>query len=166
MTHDIYTYTYSKYNILAFQNIANSESRQKTAVLANMERLNLKDPLDGSALEEEFKIPDIQTLYTELIARVDQSQQETILAGLYIEHLDIRYLQNIITETNDTALVSVYRSLICGSKNHMISFEGLASFLGLTFTSEIITQAEYDLIISSPQTTCCGDINEFNPSFN
>ncbi|MDF2157325.1 DUF2202 domain-containing protein [Algoriphagus sp. CAU 1675] len=154
MAHDVYVYAYSKYDILAFQNIANSESQHVAAVLTNMDRLNLEDPLDGSTLEGEFTIPAIQTLYAELIERVDQSHQEALLVGLYIEDLDIKDLQDAIKETSDETLKSMYENLMCGSKNHMRSFEGLASFLDLTYTPEFITQAEYDLIISTPVTTC------------
>lgn len=156
MAHDVYAYAYSKYDLQVFENIISSESQHVAAVLTNMDRLNLDDPLDGSTTEGEFTIPAIQTLYAELIARVDISHQEAILVGLYIEDMDILDLQNAIKETNDDQLASLYENLMCGSKNHMRAFEGQASTLGLTYTPEFITQAEYDLIISTPQSNCSG----------
>lgn len=154
LAHDVYVYAYSKYGNSVFDNIAASESQHVTSILNSMENFKVDDPLNGSETPGEFTIPALQTLYDELIARVDKSKSESLIVGLYIEDLDIRDLDYAITETDEPSLIQVYENLKCGSKNHMRSFENLASDAGITYTPEFISQADYFTIINSPRTTC------------
>lgn len=154
LAHDVYVYAYSKYGNFVFDNIANSESQHVTSILNSMENFNVSDPLNGIQTPGEFTIPALQTLYDNLIARVDMSKNESLLVGLYIEDLDIRDLDQAISETDEPSLIQVYESLKCGSKNHMRTFESLASDAGIIYTPEFISQAEYDAIINSPRTNC------------
>ena len=154
LAHDVYVYAYSKYGNFVFDNIADSESQHVTSILNSMENFNVDDPLKGIETPGEFTIPALQILYDNLIARVDQSRNESLIVGLYIEDLDIRDLDQAISETDEPSLIQVYENLKCGSKNHMRSFENLASAAGINYPPEFINQADYDAIINSPRTSC------------
>jgi len=154
LAHDVYVYAYSKYGNRVFENIAASESQHLNAILNSMQNFNVADPLNGSETPGEFTVPALQTLYRVLIARVNQSNSESLIVGLYIEDLDIRDLDQAISETDEPSLIQVYESLKCGSKNHMRSFESLASDGSIVYIPEFISQIEYDGIINSPRTTC------------
>jgi hypothetical protein len=154
LAHDVYVYAYSKYGNRVFDNIAASESQHVNAILNSMENFNVDDPLNGSETPGEFTITALQTLYRDLIARVNQSTSESLIVGLYIEDLDIRDLDQAISETDEPSLIQVYENLKCGSKNHMRSFESLASDVGITYSPEFISQSEYEAIINSPRTSC------------
>lgn len=154
LAHDVYIYAYSKYGNRVFENIAASESQHVSAILNSMKNFNVHDPLNGSETPGEFTIPVLQTLYGDLIARVNKSNNESLIVGLYIEDLDIRDLDLAISETDEPSLIQVYESLKCGSKNHMRSFESLASDAGIVYIPEFISQTDYNEIINSPRITC------------
>ncbi|MEN2282254.1 DUF2202 domain-containing protein [Algoriphagus sp. SE2] len=154
LAHDIYINAFDKYGVLAFQNIATSETKHIEAVLNAMNRYQVTDPLNGSTDVGEFTIPEIQDLYLQLLEKVNESQNEALLVGLLIEDLDIYDLENAIAETNNTTLSFLYENLKCGSMNHMRSFESLASLSSLIYTPIYISQSEYESIISSPRTSC------------
>lgn len=154
LAHDVYIYAFNKYGIPIFQNIANSESSHMSAILLQMEKFNISDPLNGSTSLGVFTDPTIIQLYQELTAKVDQSAQQAILVGLTIEDLDILDLENAIAETSQTSLTQVYSSLKCGSENHMRSFYSLAVSSGITYQPQFISQTYFDQIISSSNTSC------------
>ncbi|MDI1324652.1 MAG: DUF2202 domain-containing protein [Algoriphagus sp.] len=154
LAHDVYTYAFEKYGTFIFQNIGNSETQHVNSVLAAMNSFDVADPLMGSTAPGIFTIPALSNLYQTLITRVNISQKEALLVGLYIEDLDINDLNNALAETQIPQLIRVYENLKCGSNNHMRSFENLASTLGVTYDPEFISLELYNSIINSPLTTC------------
>ncbi|WP_296705850.1 DUF2202 domain-containing protein [Algoriphagus sp.] len=154
LAHDIYINAFDKYGILAFQNIANSETKHIQAVLNMMNRYQVTDPLNGSTKIGEFTIPEIKELYLQLLTKVNESNSQALLVGLLIEDLDIYDLENAISETNNNSLILLYENLKCGSMNHLRSFEDLASLSNLTYSPIYISQSEYDSILDSPRTSC------------
>lgn len=154
LAHDVYLHAFRTYGILAFQNIANSESQHVNAVLNLMEIYQINDPLDGSQITGEFTIPEIKTLYQQLIEKVNLSQEDALLVGMLIEDLDIYDLENALLETDNAAIQRVYQSLQCGSMNHLRAFENLVSLSNISYAPVYISQSEYDNIINSSQLSC------------
>jgi hypothetical protein len=151
LAHDVYVHAFSNYGILAFQNIANSESQHVQSVLNLMNTYQIKDPLNGSNTQGEFTIQEIKDLYFQLITKVNESEGQALLAGLLIEDLDIFDLDNAMSETDNNALNLVYENLKCGSMNHLRSFEDLAN---ISYSPVYISQSDYDNIINSPRNSC------------
>lgn len=154
LAHDIYINAFNNYGILAFQNIATSESQHVQAVLNLMNTYQISDPLNGTTTLGEFTIPEIKELYIQLLAKVNESKSQALLVGLLIEDLDIYDLDNALSETENKTVISVYENLKCGSMNHMRSFESLATLSNLSYSPIYISQIDYETIISSPNTTC------------
>jgi hypothetical protein len=154
LAHDVYVYAFEKYGLPIFQNIANSESSHVLSVLRVMETYQIQDPLSGSTNLGEFTNPTLIKIYSDLIARVDLSLNESIKVGLFIEDLDISDLDNAIKETDKLNISSLYANLVCGSKNHMKAFYAQATTAGITYTPEFISQSEFESIITSPKTGC------------
>ncbi|WP_268034520.1 DUF2202 domain-containing protein [Algoriphagus sp. PAP.12] len=154
LAHDVYIYAYEKYGNILFQNIANSESQHIQSILTQMNAFDISDPLNGSTIPGEFTLSAIQTLYDNLTSQVDQSLNDAIIAGLWIEDIDIYDLENAIAETSQSSLATVYGSLQCGSSNHMRAFYGLATQYGVDYSPSYISQTLYEDIITSAKTTC------------
>jgi hypothetical protein len=154
LAHDIYIHAFNTYGIVAFQNIANSESQDVQAVLNLMNRYQITDPLNGNSTVGEFTIPEIKDLYLQLLEKTNESKSQALLIGLLIEDLDIYDLDNGISETDNQNLISLYENLKCGSMNHMRSFEDLASLSNLIYSPIYISQVDYENIIKSPKSNC------------
>ena len=58
--------------------------------------------------------------------------------------------------TDEADIVNVYRSLLCGSRNHLRAFNGALLALGVTYSAQVITQQEWDAIAYSTRETCGG----------
>lgn len=154
LAHDVYVHAFSNYGILAFQNIANSESQHVQSVLNLMNIYQINDPLNGSSVQGEFTIQEIKDLYLQLITKVNESEGQALLAGLLIEDLDIFDLDNAMSETDNNELNLVYENLKCGSMNHLRSFEDLANLSNISYSPVYISQSDYDNIINSPRNSC------------
>jgi hypothetical protein len=154
MAHDVYWYASQKYGVPIFENIARSEISHTQAVLNLMAKYSVTDPLDGSTLPGQFTNPVLAQLYRKLTERADVSLASAMEVGLYIEDLDIRDLDQALTQTQRPDLIQVYENLRCGSTNHLRSFENLASGMGITYTPEFISQSEYTAIINADMSKC------------
>lgn len=154
LAHDVYMHAYSKYGILAFQNIAESENQHVNAILNLMEIHQIQDPLIGSETPGKFTLPEIQTLYQDVIAKVNLSLEDALLAGMLIEDLDIYDLENALMDIDNASIQRIYQSLQCGSMNHLRAFENLVSSSNISYTPVYISQSDYEDIINSTQLSC------------
>ncbi|MDP2677275.1 MAG: DUF2202 domain-containing protein [Rhodoferax sp.] len=58
--------------------------------------------------------------------------------------------------TDETDILTVYTSLLCGSGNHLRAFNEQLLAQGVTYVPQVISQAEWDAIASTPRETCGG----------
>ena len=149
LAHDVYFYSFTKYNQNIFFNIYNSEQRHTNIILGLLNKYGIEDPV-GNNLEGVFKNSDLQALYDELISKSDSSLSNALEVGATIEDLDIKDIKTFIGHTTNSDLLDAYNKLICGSQNHLRSFVGQ---LG-TYTPSFISQTEYDAIINSAKQHC------------
>ena len=146
LAHDVYTALYDKWNTPIFTNIAAAEQTHTDAVKTLLDRYAIADPSAGTAAGT-FTNPDIQALYTSLVAKASTSLVAALTVGATIEDLDIADLQARATTTPDIALV--YANLEKGSRNHLRAFVKQLTRNGASYTPTHITQAAYDAIVSS-----------------
>jgi len=52
------------------------------------------------------------------------------------------------------SVIEVFESLKCGSGNHLRSFVSSIELLGDTYTTQFLTEDEYNLIISQTNENC------------
>jgi hypothetical protein len=155
MARDVYVTLYNQWFEPSFYNIATkSEQKHMDSVKAMLDNLGIADPVVSDATGE-FTNSTIAGLYTQLVTRGTASVNEALSVGAYIEEYDIVDVQHakdeIIAGSNQTPIILTYDNLLCGSRNHLRSF---VSRLGVTYTAQIITQAEVDAITSTPSEQC------------
>ncbi len=150
LAHDVYVYAFDLYGLQIFSNISGSESRHISSVADLLSKYGITDP--AANLEEgAFTIPELQELYTNLIAKVDISQTDALEVGATIEDLDINDIKQLFLHTTKSDLISVYDNLTCGSRNHLRAF---VSQLGGQYTPQYLSETEFDAIINSPHESC------------
>lgn len=152
LARDVYLYSYDKYQTNIFKSISKSEQKHMDSVLNLLDKYNIPDP--ASTEVGVFVNQDLQLLYEKLITQSDISLIEALKVGATIEDLDINDIGNYIANTSKPDLLSVYESLLCGSKNHLRSFTSQLTSLGVTYVPQFISLEEYNVILSSSNGGC------------
>ncbi|NJE12238.1 DUF2202 domain-containing protein [Thermococcus sp. LS2] len=159
LARDVYLTLYEMYGLQIFQNIANSEQMHMDAVLTLLEKYGIEDP----AVDEVgvFTNPELQALYDQLIAMGSQSVEDALNVGALIEETDIKDLEEWITKTDNADIIQVYENLMAGSENHLRAFTSVLQNYGVTYEPQVISEDEYNEIISSPMNTGMGGVSGF-----
>ncbi len=145
LARDVYLAMDDRWNKRVFRNIASSEQQHMDALLRQINSFNLVDPVvPGRGV---FYSDELQSLYTELVEKGQQSYVDALEVGATIEDLDIDDLMKAIDATDNLALKMTYQSLLEGSKNHLRSFIGLLQQQGVSYDPQFISQELFDAII-------------------
>ena len=121
LARDVYLALYDTWELPVFQRIAHSESNHFNWMLQLLGDYGISSDLDQ--LEEgEFGDPTFDQLYTDLVARGLESEEEALKVGAYIEELDILDLEQAIDESTHVDVQRAYRRLLQGSTMHLRAF--------------------------------------------
>ena len=151
LARDTYIYLDELWGINQFANIQISEQSHLNAVADLLDSFDIDYAIQP---EGEFANQEIQNLYDEFITDGTLSMTQALEVGATIEDLDIVDLQNYINATSNTAIISVFESLQCGSRNHLRSFVFALENTGNTYAPQFLTVEEYELIVSNSNEQC------------
>lgn len=151
LARDTYTYLNDLWSVNQFANIKSSEQNHMNKI----ENLLIQNSIAYTILPAgEFADQDLQNLYDQFIVDGAVSKANALQIGATIEDLDIVDLQDYIDQTSNETLKSVFKSLKCGSRNHLRSFVSGIENGGNTYTPQFLTQEAYDAIIAGNQEQC------------
>lgn len=150
LARDVYLTLYDKWNLRIFNNIANSEQTHTDAVKVLLDRYDLEDPVKDDAVGV-FTSLDLKTLYDELVSRGSASLLDALVVGATIEDLDIKDLNELLTQTDNEDIILTYNNLNRGSRNHLRAYVQQIESNGGSYSPQYISQSEYNSIISSDQ---------------
>ena len=151
LARDTYTYLGDLWNINQFSNIKKSEQSHMNAVIGLLDQYDISYSLLAYG---EFNNPDIQKLYDQFIEYGSENKANALEVGANIEDLDIVDLAKFIDATTNSAMIQVFESLQCGSRNHLRSFVNAIELSGNTYEPQYLTQEDYTLIINDSQEQC------------
>jgi len=122
LAHDVYQTMSRKYGTRIFQNISASEVTHQQAVLPLLQARGLSDPRLGFG---QFRNPELQNLYNELVAQGNASYRGALEAGRAIEVMDIADLEETLSQLSpaDADVRRVMEQLLFASNNHLRAFE-------------------------------------------
>lgn len=149
LARDVYQALYAKWNVQSFANIARSEQTHTDAIKRLMDAYKVPDTTQSQA--GVFTNPDLQKLYTDLVAQGGKSLVNALRVGATIEDLDIVDLQTRKNQTDKADIKFVYDSLIRGSENHLRAFTGQMANYGSSYKPQYLSQAAYDAILATGQ---------------
>ena len=118
VAHDDYITVYAVWGGRVFDNISQAEQRHMDAILG-LKKYDLEDPVLDFGF---FANPELQALYTKLIARGMQSRLDALMVGALIEEVDMDDMVTAMERTSKTDILTVYGNLLAGSKNHLRAF--------------------------------------------
>ena len=149
LAHDVYVTLYDLWNMPIFLNISQSESRHTASIAKLLSAYNIPDPVDDSQIGV-FEDPEIQKLYTDLIAQGSASLAEAYVVGATIEEMDIIDLEEAVAETDNADLERVYSNLKNGSIHHLSAFShAIENQTGTDYIPRLMTIEEYNQLTSS-----------------
>ena len=149
LARDVYQYLNSEWGLVIFQKISESEQRHMDSIKVLLDKYGLADPTENNA-SGAFTSQEMQDLHDELIAYGSESQIAALEVGATIEDLDIKYLQNLLTETDNSDIQIAYQNLMQGSRNHLRSFVYQLSLTGVEYEAQYLSPEEIESIILSP----------------
>jgi hypothetical protein len=148
LARDVYTALYEQWGASVFQTIASSEQAHMDSILTLLERYSLTDPASTQA--GVFTNPDLQALYTQLVATGSQSLADALKVGGAIEEIDILDLDERLAVTDNADIQQVFNSLLKGSYNHLRAFStNLLNQVGETYVPQYMTAEQYQEILAS-----------------
>ena len=151
LARDTYTYLEDLWELNQFSNIKKSEQSHMNAVIGLLDQYDISYTLLSYG---EFNNPEIQKLYDQFIDYGSENKANALEVGANIEDLDIVDLANFIDATTNSAMIQVFESLQCGSRNHLRSFVNAIELSGNTYEPQYLTQEDYTLIINDSQEQC------------
>ena len=151
LARDTYTFLNDIWEINQFSNIKKSEQSHMNAVIDLLDQYSISYTLLPYG---EFIDQDIQKLYDQFIDYGSENRANALEVGANIEDLDIVDLVNYIDATTNSAIIKVFESLQCGSRNHLRSFVTAIEVAGNTYEPQYLTQEDYTVIINDSQEQC------------
>lgn len=149
LAHDVYVTFYDLWNMPIFLNISQSESQHTSSIAKLLSAYNIPDPVDDSQIGV-FEDPEIQKLYTDLIAQGSVSLAEAYEVGATIEEMDIIDLEEALAETDNADLERVYSNLKNGSTRHLSAFSrAIENQTGSDYIPSLMTTEEYSQLTST-----------------
>jgi len=150
LAHDVYVTLYEKWGVNAFSNIAKSELTHTESVRYLLERYNIEDPVKDNTIGV-FSNTTFSSLYTNLVAKGQESLVSALMVGATIEDLDIKDLNELSAKVDNKDILEIYANLTRGSRNHLRSFSKQLSKQGEAYSAQYLTQEEINNILNSGQ---------------
>ncbi len=148
LARDVYQTLAKQWSLNLFTRIAASEQAHMDALKTLLDRYGLADPTAGKA-PGVFSNPDLQALYTQLIARGSTSLPEALAVGAAIEEIDILDLQQRNTASTPADINQVYQRLLDGSYNHLRAFaRQWENQTGKSYQPQYLDAAAYQAIMA------------------
>ena len=151
LARDTYEFLDSEWGIIQFTNIKISEQSHMDAIITLLEQSNTPYTILPYG---EFEDDHLQDYYNQFVENGQLSQANALQIGATIEDLDIVDLQEFINHVENPSVSKVFESLKCGSGNHLRSFVSSIELAGDTYTTQFLTEEEYNQIISQTHEIC------------
>jgi len=147
LARDVYAVLAKKWGSQIFTNISAAENNHLNAIVLLLKNYGSTETSIGQA--GIFTDAAVQTLYNDLVAKASVSIAEAYKIGALIEEMDIKDLTEALSGTTNENVTLVFENLLKGSRNHLRAFNRQLTTLGIVYTPVYISQADYDLIVSS-----------------
>ncbi|WP_022852115.1 DUF2202 domain-containing protein [Limisalsivibrio acetivorans] len=147
LARDVYAALYESTGLRPFYMISMSEQRHMYAVKSLLDKYDIVTTVYDME-PGQFSDETIANLYTKLVEKGQESAEEAVKVGGYIEELDIKDLRDSIEATNKEGIKAVYERLLAGSYNHLKAFARGYEYYGMVYDAQYLTQEEVDEILN------------------
>jgi hypothetical protein len=152
LARDVYLTLYDMWGLQTFSSIAASEQAHTDSIKGLLDAYGIADPVVNDTVGV-FTNPDLQALYSQLVATGSTSLVDALKVGAAIEEIDIADLYESMAETVQPNILQVYSRLLSGSENHLRSFVSALSAQGVDYAPQYLSADTYSAIIGSAMNT-------------
>lgn len=156
LARDSYLVLYEEWDNPIFENISESEQRHMDAIEALLGQFGVPDPVVDESVIGGFVDEELRELFDHLMEIGHESMTSALYVGALIEETDIEDIQVAIDNADNPDIIGTYESLMCGSRNHLRSFVGQLALNGVVYDPHVISEEEYEAIVSSEMERDCG----------
>lgn len=148
MARDVYLVLSEQWGNHVFANIAESEQAHMDAMANLLAYYGIADPVPSNDIGD-FKDPNIDKLFDDLILRGSESEADALLVGGYIEEYDILDIWKANEETDEARIQRVYQNLYEGSYNHLDAFVyNYERLTGESYAPQLLSVKDYELVMA------------------
>jgi hypothetical protein len=151
LSRDVYSYLAKKWSHPVFFRISEAENTHLSAVNSLLKFYGSPDTIISD--RGVFSDNEVQDLYNELTGKGEVSINDAFKTGALIEEMDIKDLQDALSENINANIKMVFENLERGSRNHLRAFNRQLTFRGVSYVPVYLTQDEFNKIINSPVET-------------
>ncbi len=148
LARDVYLTLYDKWNAQIFSKISGSEKKHMKTVGALLDKYSIPDPIKDDTIGV-FENQELQDLYDNLIESGNKSLLDALKVGAKIEEMDIYDLEKVLKNTDNEDISKIYTNLQRASRNHLRAFDKQIKENNSEYSTEFISQSEYDSIAGS-----------------
>ena len=149
LARDVYTNLAGTWQLPIFANIAAAEQRHMDLLYTLIETYGFIDqiPVDNP---DEFVDPELETLFTNLVAQGEISLIDALVVGATIEDKDLYDLYYLIEYvTNNKHIELVAYNLAKGSRNHLRAFIRALTAQGVIYTPQYLDADVFQAIVDA-----------------
>ena len=150
LARDVYQALGEKWGTNIFSNIARSEQTHTNAIRDLLVKYNISDPVTND-FTGSFTSSKMKALYQDLTQQGNKSLQDALIVGATIEDLDIYDLNNLLAQTKNQDIITVYNNLLKGSRNHLRAYIKQIKRNHISYSPQYISTTEFNQIIGSSQ---------------
>lgn len=157
LARDVYVTLNEKQPHQTFAHIQQSEQRHMQAIGRLLQARKIADPLKG--LEDKrgvYKDAAFGELYKKLVKRGEADRVSALKVGAWIEEQDIKDLRERLARKPPAEVAAVYENLLRASGNHLRAFHKALAAEGVTYTAQVLTDAEVKQLVAQPHACGCG----------
>ena len=146
VAHDLYVAASAKWSLPVFAQIAGAETQHAAALTAVASRMGVAPP---PAQPGTYAHPDLQALYDQLRALLEESPTAALRVGALVEETDIADLRQLLATTTDPATLTVLGNLERASLRHLAAFVRQLAAAGVTYAPQVLTPSEFALVVQA-----------------
>lgn len=140
VAHDLYAAASARWNLRVFANIAEAESRHALALTQLAATAGVPPP---AARPGVYASADLQHLYDQLLALVNESETGALRAAALVEETDMADLRRLAAKATDDASRAVLANLERASANHLAAFVRNLAARGVTYQPQVLTGEDF-----------------------
>jgi hypothetical protein len=148
LAHDVYVALAKSSGLPIFKNISNAELQHRRALEQVVSRYSPTTPATSLPVGN-FTDPQSQKLYDALVASGSVSPLAAAMVGVKVEEMDIKDLQNLLSQNPPQDVARVLENLLRASSNHLRAFSTELTKLGGVYKPEFLSPQEFNSIVNA-----------------
>jgi hypothetical protein len=145
MSHDLYVAAFERWGVGAFDRISQAETRHEAAFVQLAASVNVALP---PAVRGVYATAELQSMYQQLLALVNESAPAALRAGALVEETDIVELRRMIAVVQDDRTREVLAHLEAASGRHLRAFARNLERYGESYQPQVLSAADFAAVIA------------------